>query len=178
MSKTKHRHDRQDRRSQFTEPRPRRSFSWNVVIIAAAVVFVGVVALNIARGSNAAPSTTVADASTGVDFTAAAASLADGKARFFQYVTAARRTVRFFMMKSSDGVVRAAADACTVCYRERKGYRQVGDAMVCNNCGKSFPSVDINVVTGGCNPIPLNRTVDGDRIVVRAADLEQAAEFF
>ena len=30
--------------------------------------------------------------------------------------------------------------------------------MVCNNCGKVFPSDQINVVTGGCNPIPLDKT--------------------
>lgn len=180
MSKHKHHgHDRRQRREQFTAGSP-QSFSWNVIIIAVAIVFFGVIIMSVTRGSTAAPSTarSVERIAAGRDFGAAAATFADGQARFFEYATAAGRMVSFFIMRSSDGVIRAAADACTVCYRERRGYRQQGDAMVCNNCNKSFRSVDINVITGGCNPIPLERTIDGDRVVIRAAALEQAAAYF
>jgi uncharacterized membrane protein len=78
-------------------------------------------------------------------------------------------------MKSADGVVRAAMDACTVCYRQRLGYHQAGDQMVCNKCGQAFASNRINEVTGGCNPIPLNREVAGGQVIIRAAALETAA---
>jgi uncharacterized membrane protein len=81
-------------------------------------------------------------------------------------------------MKSADGVVRAAFDACDVCYRERKGYRQDGDAMVCNNCGKAFPSNRINDVQGGCNPAPIERTIANGQVVLRAAALEQGSFYF
>lgn len=81
-------------------------------------------------------------------------------------------------MKSSDGVVRAALDACDTCYRERKGYHQQGDVMVCNNCRRTFRSVDINVLQGGCNPAPLERTVVGDHLVLTAASLELGAVYF
>ena len=78
-------------------------------------------------------------------------------------------------MKSADGVVRAAMDACTVCYRQRLGYHQAGDQMVCNKCGQSFASNRINEVTGGCNPIPLTREVAGGQVIVRAAALDTGA---
>ena len=108
----------------------------------------------------------------------AAADFSDGQARFYRYVTAAGKEIRLFLMKSSDGVVRAAFDTCDVCFRERRGYRQSGDNMTCNNCGKAFPSRDINVVQGGCNPAPIERVVQGDRVVLRAAALEQGAFYF
>ena len=71
--------------------------------------------------------------------------------------------------------VRAAMDACTVCYRQRLGYRQEGDQMVCNKCGQAFASNRINEVTGGCNPIPLAREVAGRQVIVRTTVLETAA---
>lgn len=149
------------------------------MILAAAVVFLGVAILLVGRGaSGAAGAPAAASVTSGSDFTIDEATFADGQARFFQYSTAAGRQVRFFVMKSSDGVVRAALDACTTCYREKRGYRQEGDAMVCNNCGKSFRSKDINVITGGCNPIPVERAIESGRVVVRAASLEQMPAYF
>src|SRR3990170_2174876 len=86
--------------------------------------------------------------------------------------------VHFFVMRSSDGVYRAAYDACDVCFRSNRGYRQEGDLMVCNNCGQAFPSVKVNEVKGGCNPAPLNRTVDGDSLVIRKVDLADGKWYF
>ncbi|MEM3554980.1 MAG: Fe-S-containing protein, partial [Candidatus Micrarchaeaceae archaeon] len=60
----------------------------------------------------------------------------------------------------------AAFNACDVCYPARKGYHQEGDVMVCNNCGRRFPTNQINIVRGGCNPAPLERAVDGDTLVI------------
>ena len=36
--------------------------------------------------------------------------------------------------------------------------------MVCNNCGQRFPSNLINEVRGGCNPSPLERTIEEDEL--------------
>ena len=46
--------------------------------------------------------------------------------------------------------------------------------MVCNNCGKAFPSDQINVITGGCNPIPLERNGLGRASSRSLADSLQA----
>jgi uncharacterized membrane protein len=101
-----------------------------------------------------------------------------GEAKFMEYKTAGDKVIKFFVMRSSDGVYRAAADACEVCYQSRQGYHQQGDDMVCRKCGRHFPSKDVNVVTGGCNPSGIPLTVQGDQLVIAAADLDVHAVLF
>lgn len=100
----------------------------------------------------------------------------DGQAHFYTYE--GRKPINFFVLRSSDGVIRAAFDACDVCFKEKKGYRQEGDLMVCNNCGQKFPSVKINEIKGGCNPAPLDRAIQGGFLVLRASDIESGGFYF
>ncbi|MFH1834861.1 MAG: DUF2318 domain-containing protein [Methanobacteriota archaeon] len=102
----------------------------------------------------------------------------DGIAHFYEFPSQMGKTIRFFVLKSSDGVFRAAFDACDVCYREKKGYRQEGDNMICNNCGRKFPSNLINVEQGGCNPAPLTREIVDDNLVIKKSDIELGARYF
>ncbi len=102
----------------------------------------------------------------------------DGKARYYEHRTAGGVNVRFFVLKSSDGVIRAAFDACDSCWRAGKGYHQEGDQMVCDNCRMKFDSVKVNEVKGGCNPAPLQREVRGEQVVIRVADIEAGASYF
>jgi hypothetical protein len=88
------------------------------------------------------------------------------------------RSIEFFVLKSKDGVVRAAFNACDVCFNARKGYTQDGDDMICNNCGRRFPADQINVVHGGCNPSPLDRTVEGDTLIIEADDIVAGQRYF
>jgi uncharacterized membrane protein len=99
------------------------------------------------------------------------ASVSDGKAHHFQVKATDGTMVTFFVLKSADGVLRAAIDACDVCYRSGLGYYKEGDNMVCKNCGQKFASNKINVIKGGCNPAPLNRTVVGDQLVINMRDI-------
>ncbi len=101
----------------------------------------------------------------------------DGRARFFIYDNRGT-TIKYFILKSSDGKLRAAFDACDVCWRAHKGYRQDGDNMVCNNCGRSFPSAMINVVTGGCNPSPLTISISGDDAVIKIRNIIKGDGYF
>jgi uncharacterized membrane protein len=86
--------------------------------------------------------------------------------------------VRYFVLKSSDGVLRAAFDACDVCWPENKGYFQRGDYMVCRNCGRKFASIKVNEVKGGCNPAPLERSVVGEKLVIQMKDIELGKRYF
>lgn len=104
-------------------------------------------------------------------------ALADGKARHYQ-AEVNGKAVRFFLVKDQAGAVRAAFDACDVCWRERKGYTQDGAYMVCNNCGQAFPIARIGTVQGGCNPSPLAFTVKGANVTITAADLAAGAGYF
>ncbi len=99
------------------------------------------------------------------------ADINDGKAHHFQVKSDDGTMVTFFVLKSADGVLRAAIDACDVCYRSGLGYYQEGDNMVCKNCGQKFASNKINEIKGGCNPAPLDRTVTGDMLVIQMKDI-------
>ena len=101
----------------------------------------------------------------------------DGKAHYFAYENG-EKTINFFVVKSRDGVIRAAFDACDVCYHAKKGYDQEGDFMICNNCGMKFHSSRVNIVKGGCNPAPLKREEVGDQLVIKVADILPGSRFF
>jgi uncharacterized membrane protein len=177
----KHPNHSPDRRAQFEASPPRRGgVSPTALMVALSLVFGGVLVYLIASGRQAGPpeGPVMEIAGAGADVTLPVATFADGAARFYRYTTAAGREIRFFVMKSSDGVVRAAFDACDTCYRDRLGYHQQGDVMVCNNCGRTFRSVDINVLQGGCNPAPLERTVVGDQVVLRAGSIALGTTYF
>lgn len=104
-------------------------------------------------------------------------SISDGQAHYFKYAGGAGN-ISFFVIKSVDGVMRAAFDACDVCYKEKKGYRQEGNMMVCNNCDMKFRSDLINLVKGGCNPAPLTRRIDGNQLVINDRDILNGAWYF
>ena len=105
------------------------------------------------------------------------ADFPDNKAHFYTYQDAGK-VIPFFVLRSSDGVIRAAFNACDVCYAAKKGYHQEGDEMVCNNCGTRFPSTKINEVKGGCNPGPLAREIQGDSVVIQVSDVQAGAVYF
>ncbi|MGE5247812.1 MAG: Fe-S-containing protein [Verrucomicrobiota bacterium] len=104
-------------------------------------------------------------------------ALNNGKALFLETAQEGR-PLYYFALKGSDGAYRAALDACDVCYRSNKGYRQEGDWMVCNNCGQKFPSARIGEIKGGCNPHPLRRRVEGTHLVIDKADLREGKDYF
>jgi uncharacterized membrane protein len=101
----------------------------------------------------------------------------DGKARHFEHVSG-NLTIKYFILKSSDGIVRAAFDACDVCWKAGKGYYQEGDNMVCRNCGRRFASVKVNEVQGGCNPAPLNRKVENGKVIIEVQDILDGIQYF
>jgi uncharacterized membrane protein len=101
----------------------------------------------------------------------------DGKAHYYT-AKVGGKDVKFFILKSNDGIIRAAFDACDVCYSEKKGYRQDGDYMICNNCGQRFHSSRINVVKGGCNPSPIQRKYDEQYVYINYKDLRPGTMYF
>ncbi|MFC2105487.1 Fe-S-containing protein [Candidatus Bipolaricaulota bacterium] len=101
----------------------------------------------------------------------------DYVAHYYTYVDN-DQSIEFFVLKSEDGVVRAAFNACDVCYGALQGYSQDGQIMVCNNCGRQFPADRINIVQGGCNPSPLDRNVEGNYLVLNADDIIRGASYF
>jgi uncharacterized membrane protein len=174
---------RAEKQEQFARAREgRRSIRPNVILtILGTLLVLSLVYIVVSGPSTSTAATTVTPvAKSGSDSGSIQIPLAQitEQAKFYEYQTASQKKLRFFVIKSSDGVYRAAADACVVCYREKKGYRQQGDDMVCNNCRKHFPSAYVNEVTGGCNPDGIPRTIQGDKLLIAASDLEARAELF
>jgi len=104
-------------------------------------------------------------------------SLDSGKALFLESDSEGRK-LYYFALKSADGNYRAALDACDVCFRTNRGYRQEGDLMVCNNCGQTFPSNRIGEIKGGCNPHPLANRIEGGQMVIRKTDIVAGKDYF
>ncbi|MGE4266376.1 MAG: Fe-S-containing protein [Deferribacterales bacterium] len=103
--------------------------------------------------------------------------VSDTQAHYY-YTVVDGKEIKFFLVRAEDGIVRAAFDACDVCYPEKKGYRQEGSVMVCNNCGQKFDTSRINEVKGGCNPSPLNRGLDGKQITIKVDDIRSGGMYF
>lgn len=105
-------------------------------------------------------------------------AFADGQAKHFIYKHSPSQWIRFFVVKSTDGIIRAAFDACDVCHQHKKGYVQQGDFMVCINCGLKFRTDKVNEVKGGCNPSPLKRAIQGNTVVISQDDVLAGSRFF
>lgn len=59
-------------------------------------------------------------------------------------------------VRANDGTVRTALNTCQVCYNSGRGYyEQLGDVLICNNCGNRFTIDQIELIKGGCNPVPI-----------------------
>ena len=91
-------------------------------------------------------------------------------ARHYRYREGGQ-AVKFFVVRDGQGVVRAAIDACEACWRAGKGYALKGGAMLCVNCGMSFPMNRIGLVAGGCNPHPFQFKVENGSVVLAAEEL-------
>jgi hypothetical protein len=104
-------------------------------------------------------------------------ALQGSTASYFVY-NADGKDLKFIALRASDGTVRVSLDACQACYHAKLGYRQNGEAMICNNCGMRFKSTDVGRITGGCSPIPLKNSQDGKTLTVKVKDLEEGAKYF
>ena len=88
--------------------------------------------------------------------------------------------IKYFALRDSSGEIKVAFDACEVCYKSRKGYRQEGDAVVCNNCGLKFSTEDLGIKNkaAGCWPAHLPHMIEGEYVKISKKDIESGARFF
>ena len=149
-----------------------------LVAVIGAVAIIAVAVLYVNQDAGVRSATAVAPPAAGHTAVAFPISLfEDGKARHFEHKDG-NFTIRYFILKSSDGVLRAAFDACDVCWPANKGYYQEGDYMICRNCGRRFASIRVNEVKGGCNPAPLNRSVQNDKLIIQVKDILEGKQYF
>jgi len=120
-----------------------------------------------------------------------------GQAKFYEH-----EGIKYFVVQASDtqgghenpkegrvplrglqagGSVKTAFDACDVCYKSGKGYRQQGSDMICNNCGNYYPISGLgteNLAGGGCWSGYLPSKVEGEYLVIKETDLNKGAYRF
>jgi uncharacterized membrane protein len=173
---------REKKKAEFSEPSKRKNKTTIILIVVLlALAGLGVyLVAGVSKDNPAATAVATSPPSSPVDSRDIRISLSDlsSTAKFFDYKLSDNKPVRFFVIKSSDGVYRAALDACDTCYHAKKGYHQEGDDMICNNCGLRFHSSQINEVHGGCNPVGLPRTIEGNQLVIKASELESRGTYF
>ncbi len=117
--------------------------------------------------------TTAKDGMVTIDTSA----IANGQSKHYSY-TEAGTTVRFFLVRDAQGVLRAAFDACDVCWQSDKGYKLQEGVMVCINCGMQFPLSRIGAVKGGCNPHPMLYNLDGNTFTITTQELLAGSAYF
>jgi len=90
------------------------------------------------------------------------------------------KTIYYFVVKDKNGIFRAAANACQVCFDARLGFYQQDDFMVCKACGNKYPLEKIATEKGSCNPGPINPNlkVINNQIIINQSELEQIADLF
>jgi len=77
------------------------------------------------------------------------------EAKFYPYEVENTK-MEIIAVKASDGTIRTALNTCQVCFDSGKGYyEQIGEFLVCQNCGNRFHIDQIEKIKGGCNPVPV-----------------------
>lgn len=104
--------------------------------------------------------------------------VSDGKAHFFTYKHSGKR-INFFVRTDRNGALSASYDACFTCYKQKKGYRQDGSDLICNECRMKFGLADEKWDNSqGCSPILLKSRISEDVMIINTLDIEKGGKLF
>lgn len=106
--------------------------------------------------------------------------LENNSMNFFHVLLPSGTTVYFFIVRDKQGIFRAAANACQLCYPAGDGFHLEGDLAICNVCGNPYPLEKIGTEKGDCNPVPISsnlEVLDGN-IQFTLQDLYKIAPYF
>jgi len=163
----------EERKVEFTA---RRERFWANAVMSTAFVFIFMVTAEFIY----AKSTTALSDATNITFDAAGnatiltRTLAEGDlARYAANVDGVN--MRFLLYRKPDGKVASLFDACEIC--GSVGFYKGAQGLICKNCAAPINPQSVGQ-SGGCNPIPLHMTQNGDSVVINITDLRpQLAQF-
>lgn len=106
------------------------------------------------------------------------ANLKRGQVKFYRFLNPGNQEVKFFVGRDHTGALQVAFDANEICAKRKRGFHQDGTWMVCNVCDRSTKLSEVNKGLGGCSPVPLRFTVNGNQLVLTSQDILQGWHFF
>jgi len=105
-----------------------------------------------------------------------------GENAVFYPVEVAGTRLEVLAVRAPDGSIRTAFNTCQVCYGSGRGfYKQQGSVLVCQNCGNRFRMSQVEVRSGGCNPVPVfakDKRVTKEGITIPLEFLKKAKVIF
>ena len=101
-------------------------------------------------------------------------AIADGHLHRFAYDTGGTQ-VRFIAIRKNGGAYGVGLDACENC--GPAGYYEKNGKIICKRCDVAINSATIGF-KGGCNPIPIDFTVDAGSLLVPTSVLDDSAKVF
>ena len=104
----------------------------------------------------------------------ALADISDGHLHRFAY-DASGTEVRFITILKNGGAYGVGLDACENC--GPAGYYEKDGKIICKRCDVAINPATIGF-KGGCNPIPIDFTVDGGSLMVPTSALDDSAKIF
>jgi uncharacterized membrane protein len=156
----------EERKVQWTE---RRERLWASLVVATAFAFILMVTAEFVYTKSVAalsPATEIAFDKDG-HAVIGVKDLGEGDLR--RYSADVKGTpVRFLLYRKPDGKVASVFDACQIC--GGVGFYKGANGIICKNCSAPINQQSVGQA-GGCNPIPLPSTQDGDAVVISITDL-------
>jgi high-affinity iron transporter len=161
-----------ERKQEWTARRERR---WAITVCITAFIFIFMVTAEFiyAQGVTISPASALQPDASG-RVTVSTAALAQGELQRYS-VDVKGTAVRFLLYRKPDNKVAAVFDACQIC--GGVGFYKGSTGIVCKNCAAPINPQSVGQ-PGGCNPIPLEATQNGDSVVISITDLaKQAGQF-
>lgn len=157
----------EERKIQWNAKRERR---WAVLVCVTAFVFITTITAEVIYAEGPPP----LSQATEINFTNGKAiistkDLPQGELqRYSVNINGAK--VRFLLYRKPDGKVASVFDACQIC--GGIGFYKGTNGIICKNCAAPVNPQSVGQA-GGCNPIPLQSTQDGDSVVISLTDVAQ-----
>jgi high-affinity iron transporter len=157
----------EERKLEWTVRRERR---WAVLACTTAFIFISMVTAEFiyAKEPAISPATEITFNATGK----AVISTKDiPQGELERYSATVKGTkVRFLLYRKPDGTIASVFDACQIC--GGIGFYKGTTGIICKNCAAPVNPQSVGQ-PGGCNPIPLQSSQNGDSVVISVTDLAQ-----
>jgi FTR1 family protein len=153
----------------------RRERLWMMLVYISSFVFISLVTAQFiyAKSASTLSPATPVELVNGVA-TIPVSQVADGDLHRYS-ATVDGKPVRFWLVKKPDGKVATLFDACEIC--GPVGFYKDGNNIVCKNCAAPINGQSLGQ-PGGCNPVPLKATVQGDNVIIAQHDLAEGERLF